>query len=96
MTLRNDYVKCQGISEPVLKPSHRGHETQYHLQAKLRVAADVGATEAWDTAINVGTNDADDLRQYRFVFDYHHPLRDALAAAAPGFHMSHQGGRRAA
>jgi uncharacterized protein YukJ len=37
-----------------------------------------------DVAINVGTNDADDLLQYRLVYDYHHPLTQTLAAAPIG------------
>lgn len=85
MTLKYGYVKCKLISEPVLKASHHGHETQYHLHAKLRVAVD-GGSEEWDTAINVGTNDADDLLKYKLVFDYHHPIRATLTAATPGFH----------
>jgi hypothetical protein len=78
-------VKCKVVSEPLLKPSHHGHETQYHLHANLRVAAG-GGTQEWDTAINVGTNDADDLLQYRLVFDYHHALLTNLKEAAAGFH----------
>ncbi len=85
MTLSYGFVKCRLVSEPVLKPSHRGHETQYHLHAQLRVATPGGGTQTWDTAINVGTNDADDLLQYRLVFDYHHPIRTTLAKAKPGF-----------
>jgi uncharacterized protein YukJ len=81
MTLKYGYVKCKVVSEPVLKASRHGHETQYHLHATVRVGA-----EDWDVAINVGTNDADDLLSYRLVFDYHHPLREALAANSPGFH----------
>jgi len=86
MTHQYGYVKCKVVSEPVLKASHNGHETQYHLHVKLRVASAGGGTEEWDTAINVGTNDADDLLKYRLVFDYHHPIRETLKAAKPGFH----------
>lgn len=85
MTLQYGCVKCKIVSEPVLKPSRHGQETQYHLHATLQVATGHGGTENWDTAINVGTNDADDLLNYRLVFDYHHPIRESLAAAAPGF-----------
>src|SRR5947208_5118495 len=85
MTLNYGYVKCQIVSNPVLKGSHTGHETQYHLHASLRVAVG-GGTETWDTAINVGTNDADDLLNYRLVFDYHHPILATLKAATSGFH----------
>lgn len=62
MTLTYGYVKCTVVSEPVLKGSRHGHETQYHLHANLRVGS-----ENWDTAINVGTNDADDLLKYKLV-----------------------------
>lgn len=81
MTLKYGYVKCKIVSEPALKPSRHGHETQYHLHATLKVAG-----QNWDTAINVGTNDADDLLKYKLVFDYHHAIRETLTAAAPGFH----------
>ena len=55
MTLAYGYVKTKVTSEPKLKPSHHGHETQYHLHCNLAVG---GAT--WDAAVNVGTNDSDD------------------------------------
>jgi uncharacterized protein YukJ len=86
MALKYGYVKCKIESEPTLKPSRHGHETQYHLHASLRVAAHGAGTQTWDTAINVGTNDADDLLNYRLAFDYHHPVIQTLKAAAPGFH----------
>jgi len=86
MTLKYGYVKCKVVSEPVLKPSHHRHETQYHLHAKLRVAVPGSGAQEWDTAINVGTNDADDLLRYRLVFDYHHSIITTLKEAAPGFH----------
>jgi hypothetical protein len=86
MALTYGYVKCKVSSEPVLKPSHHGHEVQYHLHANLRVPAAHGGTETWDSAVNVGTTDADDLLNYRLVFDFHHPVLATLKAAAPGFH----------
>jgi hypothetical protein len=43
----------RGLSDPVMKPSHRPHETRYHLHFSLLVE---GAS--WDVAVNVGTNDA--------------------------------------
>ena len=85
MALTYGFVKCLVVSEPKLKPSHRKHETQYHLHATLQVADPSGATQQWDTAINVGTNDADDLLMYKLVFDYHHPIIDTLKSADPGF-----------
>ena len=86
MTLKYGYVKCKVRSEPVLKASRHKHETQYHLHASLAVSVADGSTQTWDTAINVGTNDADDLLNYRLVFDYHHPVIQDLKAADPGFH----------
>jgi hypothetical protein len=90
MALKYGYVKCKVISEPKLQSKRLKHEVQYHLHATLRVPAGLdglgGATDHWDTAINVGTNDADDLLKYKLVFDYHHPLISTLKAAAIGFH----------
>jgi hypothetical protein len=51
MTLAYGYVKTKVTSEPKLKPSHHGHETQYHLHCNLSVD---GGT--WDVAVNVGAN----------------------------------------
>jgi uncharacterized protein YukJ len=84
MTLQYGYVKCKIVSEPALKSSRHGRETQYHLHATLRVPDD-GGSQDWDVAINVGTNDADDLLQYKLVFDYHNPLIETLGSAPAGF-----------
>lgn len=81
MTLVYGFVKTKVTSEPKLKPSHHGHETQFHLHCNLDVDGD-----KWDVAINVGTNDADDLLKYKLVFDFRHPLIQTLAAAEPGSH----------
>ena len=81
MTLAYGYVKTKVTSEPKLKPSHRGHETQYHLHCNLAVD---GAS--WDVAVNVGTNDADDLLKYKLAFDFRHPIIQTLAAAEAGSH----------
>ena len=81
MTLVYGFVKTKVTSEPKLKPSHHGHETQFHLHCNLDVDGD-----KWDVAINVGTNDADDLLKYKLVFDFRHPLTQTLAAAEPGSH----------
>jgi uncharacterized protein YukJ len=86
MTLKYGYVKCKVISEPVLQSKHLHHEIQYHLHATLQVATANGGMQQWDTAINVGTNDADDLLKYKLVFAFHHVLRNTLAEAAMGFH----------
>jgi uncharacterized protein YukJ len=85
MTLQYGYVKCKILSSPRLQASHRPHEIQYHLHALLQVETADG-TQKWDTAINVGTNDADDLLQYRLVHDFHHSIINSLGAADPGFH----------
>ena len=85
MALTYGFVKCKVVSEPVLKSSRHKQEIQYHLHATLSVPAADGSAEDWDSAINVGTNDADDLLRYRLVFDYHNPLLGALKAARPGF-----------
>jgi len=79
MTLAYGYVKTKVTSEPKLKPSHRGHETQYHLHCNLSVDGDT-----WDVAVNVGTNDADDLLKYKLAFDFRHTIIQTLAAAGAG------------
>ncbi|MBR0897003.1 DUF2278 family protein [Bradyrhizobium tropiciagri] len=79
MTLVYGFVKTKITSEPKMKGSHHGHETQYHLHCNLDV--DGGQ---WDVAINVGTNDADDLLKYKLVFDFRHPVIQTLAAADAG------------
>ncbi len=81
MSLAYGYVKTKVTSEPTMKSSHRQHETQYHLHCNLQVD---GAT--WDVAVNVGTNDADDLLKYKLAFDFRHPLIQTLGAAAAGSH----------
>ena len=79
MTLAYGFVKSKIVSEPVLKPSRRSHEIQFHLHFNLLVD---GAK--WDVAVNVGTNDADDLLKYKFAFDFRHPVIQTLAAAQAG------------
>ena len=79
MTLAYGYVKAKAISEPTMKSSRRKREIQYHLHISLDVS---GAK--WDVAVNVGTNDADDLLKYKLVFDFHHTLIGTLAAAPAG------------
>jgi uncharacterized protein YukJ len=80
MSLKYGFVKCTLTSAPVLKASRRKKEIQYHLHAGLQVG-----DRTWDTAINVGTNDSDDLLLYRLAFDFHHPIVDTLRAAPAGF-----------
>lgn len=79
MTLPYGFAKAKIIGDPWIKASRLKHETQYHLHADLDVAG-----EKWDVAINIGTDDSDDLLQYKIVLDYHHPITEQLAAAAAG------------
>ena len=81
MTLAYGYVKAKLLSEPILKSSRHKREIQYHLHASLDVGGD-----KWDVAINVGTNDADDLLKYKLVFDFQHPLITTLVEAEAGSH----------
>ena len=79
MTLPYGFAKATVAGAPRLTRKRMRRETQYHVHVPL----DVGGAE-WDVAVNVGTDDADDLLTYKLVFDYHHPLVEQLAAAAPG------------
>jgi uncharacterized protein YukJ len=81
MALAYGYVKAKVVSAPTLKPTHRPHETQYHLHFGLRVDGD-----RWDVAVNVGTNDADDQLKYKLVFDFQHPIVGILKAADAASH----------
>jgi len=36
-----------------------------------------------DVAINVGTNDADDLLKYKLIFDFRHSIIQTLAGPRP-------------
>jgi uncharacterized protein YukJ len=85
MTLPYGFVKCKLRSDPRLQSSRHGRETQYHLHAGLNVPSSQGA-QNWDSAINVGTDDSDDLLKFRLIYDFHHPIRDTLSATAAGFH----------
>jgi uncharacterized protein YukJ len=89
MTLRYGFVKSKLASDPVLKPSRHGDETQYHLHFKLMIDG-----QPWDVAVNVGTNDADDLLKFKLVYDFRHPVIKTLAAAAPGAHQELTGVRK--
>jgi uncharacterized protein YukJ len=81
VTLSYGFVKAKITSEPRLKPSRRRQEVQYHLHFSMLVD---GAN--WDVAVNVGTNDADDLLKYKLAFDFHHPIIQTLANATAGAH----------
>lgn len=79
MTLPYGFVKAKLTSDPFLKGSRHKNEIQYHLRFSLSVD---GAP--WDVAVNVGTNDADDLLKFKLVYDFRHPVIQTLAAAESG------------
>lgn len=79
MALPYGFVKAKIVSEPKLKSSRHHNEIQYHLHVSMLVDGD-----KWDVAINVGTNDADDLLKYKLIFDFRHPIVQTLAAAEAG------------
>jgi hypothetical protein len=85
MALTYGFLKCKVGSDPVLKATRRKSETQYHLHTTLLVQAPDGSNESWDSAINVGTNDSDDLLQFKLIFDFHASLISGLQAANSGF-----------
>ncbi|MEW6634338.1 MAG: DUF2278 family protein [Pseudomonadota bacterium] len=79
MSLSYGFAKARISGAPVLKSKPAGREMQYHLHVPLDVG---GAT--WDAAINVGTDDSDDLLQYKLVFDFQHPVIETLASMPAG------------
>lgn len=85
MSLTYGFLKDAVSSKPVLKATRRNHETQYHLHVPVTIERPGAQTQEWDTAINVGTDDSDDLLNYKIVFDFHHPLRTGLQDADAGF-----------
>lgn len=74
MSLDYGFVKAKVKAVARLKGSPHGGETQYHVHLTLAVPGG-----DWDVAINVGTNDADDLLYYKLVYDFHHPVTQTLA-----------------
>jgi uncharacterized protein YukJ len=74
------FAKAKIVSEPWLKGTAREHETQYHLHFDLSV----NEVDNFDVAVNVGTNDADDLLKFKLVYDFRHPIIETLRAAASG------------
>ncbi|MGS0893778.1 DUF2278 family protein [Burkholderia stagnalis] len=80
MSLDYGFVKAKVKSVARLKGSPHGGEIQYHIHLTLALPAG-----DWDVAINVGTNDADDLLNYKLVYDFDHPVTRTLAAAAEGY-----------
>jgi hypothetical protein len=64
MALTYGFVKCKIVSAPKLQSSRHKNEIQYHGPT-VAVRGAGASIEQWDTAINVGTNDSDDLLQYK-------------------------------
>jgi uncharacterized protein YukJ len=81
MSLPYGFVKAKIVSEPKLQSSRHRSEIQYHLHVRMLVDGD-----NWDVAINVGTNDADDLLKYKLAFDFRHPIIQTLADTDAGSH----------
>ena len=79
MALAYGFAKAKIVDGPTLKSKRLQNETQYHQHCSLDVG---GAT--WDVAINVGTDDADDLLRYRLAFDFHHPIVADLDSTPAG------------
>jgi hypothetical protein len=57
--------KVQDCARPKLQSSRHKNEIQYHLHATVAVPGGGGSIEQWGTAMNVGTNDSDNLLQYK-------------------------------
>src|SRR5262252_7391952 len=81
MSLAYGFVKSKLASEPLLKAGAHRSETQYHEHFSVMANGN-----RWDVAVNVGTNDTDDLLKYKLVNDFHHPLIQILSASPPGVH----------
>jgi hypothetical protein len=60
MTLCYGFAKAKIVDGPTLTSKPLDNETQYHQHIKLDVEGQI-----WDVAINVGTDDAEDLLRYR-------------------------------
>lgn len=68
-------LRCKCVSKPCLKSSRKRHEIQYHLHGSFSFE---GNGSPWDCAINVGTDDSDDLLQYKLLYDFDHGVLDTL------------------
>ena len=79
MPLPYGFVKAKLTSLPRLtsKPVPNGgqQELQFHLHASLDVNG-----ETWDTAVNVGTDNAADLLKYKIAEGYRNPIAATLRA----------------
>ncbi|WP_323121009.1 DUF2278 family protein [Burkholderia alba] len=80
MSLDYGFAKAKVKQIVGLRSVGRGSEIQYHVHLTLALP-----TGDWDVAINVGTNDADDLLTYKLVYDFQHPVTQTLAQAAEGY-----------
>jgi uncharacterized protein YukJ len=85
MALTYGFLKCKIASNPVMQSKRLKNETQYHLHARLTVTTHGGGNQSWDSAVNVGTDDSDDLLNYKLIFDFHHSLAQTLRAPNLGF-----------
>lgn len=79
------FIKGVVISSPVLKSSRHKLELQYHIHVLIQVESREEGYQQWDAALNIGTNDADDLVLYRLVYNYSNPLINLLRAAPAGY-----------
>jgi len=79
MALAYGFIKAKMTSLPRLQAKAMQNETQYHLHFSL----DVGGAD-WDTAVNVGTNNAADLLKYKIAEGFPHPVTGTLRMAPAG------------
>ena len=79
MALSYGFVKARVSSPPTMKASRHRSEIQYHLHFGLLVDG-----SNWDVAVNVGTNDSDDLLKYKLIFDFRHGVISTLSGAPMG------------
>jgi len=85
MALSYGFLKGKINSGTALKSSRRPHELQYHLHTTIQAPDTDGNPAPWDTAINAGTADSDDLLQYKLVYDFSARFLATLKAASEGF-----------
>jgi hypothetical protein len=80
MALQYGFTKSKVKAVAGLKGAGHRSEIRYHVHITLALPDGY-----WDVAINVGTNDADDLLKYKLIYDFHYPITAALATEAEGF-----------